>query len=68
MCVCVFLVPVVFNLRVDVTPYCLSVSEFVFMCLSIKPLFHKFIVRRCVTVRDKDNTLIIAKVLWLHPC
>jgi len=69
--VCVFLLPIIFDSRVDVTPYTyalsLAVSEFVFMYLSIKLLFHKFIVRHCITVRDEENALIV-EVLWVYPC
>jgi len=66
VCVCVCL-PVIFDSRVDVTPYSyacsLAVSEFVFICLSIELLFHQFIVRHCITARDKEDNALIAEVL-----
>jgi len=71
VCVCVCL-PVMFDSRVDVTPYSyffsLPVSEFVFICPSIELLFDQFIVRHCIAVRDKDDNALTAEVLWLYPC
>ena len=72
VCVCVFFLPVIFDSRVDVTTYSyafsLAVSEFVFMYLSIELLFHKFIARQCITLRDKEDNALIVEVLWLYPC
>jgi hypothetical protein len=67
--VCVL--PVIFDSRVDITPYSyafsLAVSEFVFMFLSIELLFHKFLARHCITLRDKEDNALIVEVLWLYP-
>jgi len=70
--VCVFLLPIILDLRVDVTPYSyafsLAVSEFVFMYLSTELFFHAFIVRHCITVRFREDNALIVEVLWLYPC
>jgi hypothetical protein len=67
VCVCVFLLANIFDSRVDVTPhsfaFSLAVSGFVFMYLSIELLFHKFIVRHCIAVRDKEDNALIVEVL-----